>query len=57
MIRMDAPAATDTPYVDAWKEGLRHDRIMEQVLAMPGIARKWEGVEVEKVALGLLEKV
>jgi hypothetical protein len=29
---------------------------MEQVLAMPGIADKWESEEVEKVALGLLER-
>ena len=46
---------TDTPYVDAWNEGLRHDRIMEEVLAMPGIEEKWEGEEVERKVLGLLE--
>lgn len=46
---------TDTPYVDAWNEGLRHDRIMEEVLAMPGVEEKWEGEEVERKVLGLLE--
>ena len=30
---------TDTPYVDALREGQRHDRIMEEVLAMPGSKR------------------
>ena len=35
-------------------EGLRHDRIMEQVLAMPGIEEKWESEEVEKSALELM---
>jgi kynurenine 3-monooxygenase len=45
---------TDTPYVDAWNEGLRHDRIMEQVLAMPGIEELWESEEVERKVLGLL---
>jgi len=48
---------SDIPSIDAWNEGLRHDRIMEQVLVMPGITEKWESEEVEKVALGLLEKV
>ncbi len=37
------------------RKGLRHDRIMEQVLAMPGIEEKWESEEVERKALGLLE--
>lgn len=45
---------SDIPYKQAWDEGLRHDRIMEQVLAMPGIEEKWESEEVEKLALGLL---
>ena len=41
----------------AGDEGLRHDRIMEQVLAMPGIEEKWESEEVEKKALELLEVI
>ena len=45
---------SDIGYKTAWDEGLRHDRIMEQVLAMPGIAEKWESEEVEKKALELL---
>ena len=28
---------------------------MEQVLAMPGIAERWDSEEVERMALGLLE--
>ena len=49
---------TDTPYVDALREGQRHDRIMEQVLAMPGVEEKWESDpavqrEVERKALEL----
>jgi kynurenine 3-monooxygenase len=48
---------SDIPYIDAWNEGLRHDRIMEQVLEMPGIEEKWEGEEVERMVLGLLEAV
>ena len=46
---------SDIGYKTAWDEGLRHDRIMEQVLAMPGIEEKWESEEVERMALGLLE--
>ncbi|MFZ1665922.1 MAG: NAD(P)/FAD-dependent oxidoreductase [Flavobacteriales bacterium] len=47
---------TDIPYVDALREGQRHDRIMEEILAMPGIETKWESEEVERKALGLLKK-
>jgi kynurenine 3-monooxygenase len=45
---------SDIEYKDAWKEGLRHDRIMEEVLAMPGVEEKWEGEEVERKVLELL---
>jgi kynurenine 3-monooxygenase len=47
---------SDIGYKTAWDEGLRHDRIMEQVLAMPGIEEKWESEEVERMALEFLEK-
>jgi kynurenine 3-monooxygenase len=46
---------SDIGYKTAWDEGLRHDRIMEQVLAMPGIEEQWESEEVERKALELLE--
>ena len=46
---------SDIGYKTAWDEGLRHDRIMEQVLAMPGVEEKWESEEVERRALGLLD--
>lgn len=46
---------THTPYAEALRLGEKHDRIMEQVLAMPGIGEKWESEEVERMALGLLE--
>lgn len=50
---------TDIPYVDALREGQRHDRIMEEVLAMPGLAERWDSdsalrEEVERKVLGLL---
>ena len=45
---------SDIAYKDAWNEGLRHDRIMEQVLAIPGIEEKWESEDVERRALTLL---
>ncbi|MCB0793217.1 MAG: FAD-dependent monooxygenase [Flavobacteriales bacterium] len=47
---------TDIPYVDAWNEGLRHDRIMEEVLAMPNIEEQWDGEAVEKMVLTLLDR-
>ncbi|HRH37897.1 MAG TPA: NAD(P)/FAD-dependent oxidoreductase [Flavobacteriales bacterium] len=48
---------SDIAYKDAWNEGLRHDRIMEQVLAMPGVEEMWQSDEVERKALGLLGRV
>lgn len=46
---------SDIPYVDAWNEGLRHDRIMEQVLALPDVDKRWDSDEVERQVLNLLE--
>ncbi|MBX2973334.1 MAG: FAD-dependent monooxygenase [Flavobacteriales bacterium] len=46
---------SDIAYKDAWNEGLRHDRIMEEVLAMKGVEEKWESEEVERKVLGLLK--
>jgi hypothetical protein len=40
--------------VDALREGQRHDRVMEHVLAMPGIETRWDSEEVETKALELL---
>ena len=48
---------SDIEYKDAWREGLRHDRIMEEVLAIPGIEEKWGSVEVERRALELAGSV
>ena len=45
---------SDIEYKDAWKEGLRHDRIMEEVLAMPGIEEKWGSEEVERRVMELV---
>lgn len=45
---------SDIEYKDAWKEGLRHDRIMEEVLAMPGIEQTWQSEEVEKRVMELV---
>ena len=47
---------SDIEYKDAWKEGLRHDRIMEEVLTMPGIEDNWESAEVEDQVLHLIAK-
>ncbi len=48
---------SDIGYKQAWDEGLRHDRIMEQVLALPGIEERWESAEVEGHVLQLLDRV
>ena len=45
---------SDIQYKDAWREGLRHDRIMEEVLAIPGIEEKWESEEGERGGMELV---
>ena len=48
---------SDIQYKDAWREGLRHDRIMEEVLAMPGIEETWQSEEVERRVMELVRAV
>lgn len=45
---------TNIPYHDALMEGQRHDVIMEEVLAMPGIENNWDSDEVEQMILKAL---
>ncbi len=45
---------TDTPYIDAWNEGLRQDAIMKPILATPGIEENWDSPEVEAMLLASL---
>lgn len=42
------------PYAEALGESKRQDKIMEQVMAMPNIADKWDSQEVEDKMLSLL---
>lgn len=44
------------PYSEALHEGKRQDRIMEEIMRMPGIESKWDSEEVEKRMLELSEK-
>lgn len=48
---------TNIPYHEAMAEGQRHDRIMEQVLAMPNIEERWDSDEVERAVLELYSNV
>jgi kynurenine 3-monooxygenase len=43
------------PYIDAWNEGLRQDRIMEPILNRPNIAQEWNSPAVEQAILNALE--
>jgi kynurenine 3-monooxygenase len=45
---------TDTPYIDAWNEGLRQDAIMEPILELPNIEEIWDSPEVEAMILANL---
>lgn len=44
---------SDIPYSEALKEGRRQDRIMERVMKLPDIEKKWDSEEVEKLMLDL----
>jgi kynurenine 3-monooxygenase len=44
----------DIRYSEALREGLRQEKIMQEVMAMPGIEQKWESAEVENRMLDLL---
>lgn len=48
---------TNIPYHEAKEEGERHDRIMEEILAMKGIEENWDSEEVEQEVLRLFESV
>jgi kynurenine 3-monooxygenase len=42
------------PYLDAWNEGLRQDRIMEPILNLQDIEKRWNSPEVEQAILSAL---
>jgi len=47
----------ETGYAEAWAEGLRQDRIMEQVMQMPGIHENWDSDAVTDLVLSLNKTV
>ncbi|MEO8147354.1 MAG: NAD(P)/FAD-dependent oxidoreductase [Bacteroidia bacterium] len=44
---------SDTPYHIALAEGKRQDKLMEEVMSIPGIEKKWDSDEVEQMMLKL----
>lgn len=44
------------PYSEALAQGARQDRIMEEMMQMPGIENRWDSDEVEEKMLGLVER-
>ncbi|HKR05170.1 MAG TPA: NAD(P)/FAD-dependent oxidoreductase [Bacteroidia bacterium] len=42
------------PYNEAQKRGKKQDKIMEQVMNWPGIEKKWDSEEVEKLILEMI---
>lgn len=45
---------SDIRYSVAWKEGQRQQRIMDEVMSLPGIESRWDSEEVEQRMLQLL---
>jgi kynurenine 3-monooxygenase len=43
------------PYAEANAAGIRQDKIMAEVMAMPDIEKKWDSDEVEKKILSLID--
>ena len=48
---------TNIPYHEAKAEGERHDRIMQQILAIDDIEDRWDSKEIEKEVLRLFESI
>lgn len=46
----------DIRYSQAWSEGQRQERIMQQVMQLPGIEQRWNSPDVEDLILRLLEE-
>lgn len=44
-------------YSDALKNGNRQEKIMQKVMALPGIEEKWEDAEIDKMILKLNEEI
>lgn len=47
---------SETPYSVALSEGKKQERIMDQVMALPGIEANWDSDEVESLMLSLLDQ-
>lgn len=45
---------SNTPYAQALESGKRHDAIMEKVMQLQGIEKKWDSEEVEQLILSSL---
>jgi kynurenine 3-monooxygenase len=43
------------PYPEALRNGDHQQRIMDQVMAVPGIEEKWNSEEIESMMLRLME--
>ena len=44
----------DIRYSDALKNGNRQEKIMQKVMALPGIEERWQTEEIEKMILSLI---
>ena len=44
----------DIRYSDALKNGARQEKIMQKIMALPGIEEKWQSEEIEKMILSLI---
>ena len=44
------------PYADALAAGQRQDRIMDQIMALPGIEARWQEDDVMAKMLALLDQ-
>ena len=37
---------TNTPYSEAWKIGMKQEKMMENIMNIPNIAERWESDEI-----------
>jgi len=45
---------TNIPYADAWQIGMKQEKMMEEIMKIPNIEKKWENDEIMLEMLSLV---
>ena len=45
---------TNIAYAEAWKIGIKQEKIMQEIMRIPDIEKKWENEQIMKTILSLM---